>query len=90
MIADFTNGVFEMLGAVAVFVHCRQLYHDKLVRGVSWKATLFMVVWGYWNLYYYPHLDQWWSLGGAGLIALANTIWLVLMIYYILQEMKRV
>ena len=59
-----------------------------MVRGVSWMATTFFTSWGYWNLYYYPHLDQWWSFAGGVLIVVANTLWIGMMIYYIRQESR--
>jgi len=79
---DLINGTFELLGGYALWRNVRQLYQDKEHRGVTTGATAFFMSWGYWNLYYYPHLDQWWSFVGDLNIVAANTVWLVLMIYY--------
>jgi hypothetical protein len=86
MTADHVNGLFEMVGSVAIWLHVRRLMIDKQVRGASWGATAFFMAWGYWNLYYYPHLGQWASFVGGCSIVVANTAWLVLMLYYIARE----
>lgn len=79
---DFINGTFESLGGLFIFFSIEKLYKQKIVRGVSWVHAAFFSAWGYWNLYYYPHLDQWFSFwGGAGLVA-TNTIWLGQLLWY--------
>lgn len=81
-LADAINASFEVLAGVFVLMHCHRLYRDKAVRGASWVATAFFFAWALWNLYYYARLDQWLSyVGGIG-AALANGIWLGLMLYY--------
>jgi hypothetical protein len=83
---DGVNGLYELLAGAAVLMHCWRLYKDKKVRGASWIATAFFFSWGLWNLYYYPHLDQWLSfVGGLGIVA-ANCVWLTMMLYYIRNE----
>jgi len=79
---DFVNGLFEMLGGAFILNHCRVLYRDKMVRGVSIISTAFFFAWGVWNLYYYPHLDQWWSFAGGLVIVLGNCLWVGMMLYY--------
>jgi hypothetical protein len=79
---DFVNGLFEMLGGAFILNHCRVLYRDKMVRGVSIISTSFFFAWGVWNLYYYPHLDQWWSFAGGLVIVLGNCLWVGMMLYY--------
>ena len=83
---DAVNGSFEFLGALAIARHCYVLYQHKLVRGVSWASTLFFFTWGVWNVYYYPHLGQWWSFAGGLAICAMNFLWVSLMAYYILRE----
>lgn len=83
---DAANGSFELLAGVFILLHCRRLYKDKVVRGTSWIATAFFFMWGLWNLYYYPHLNQWLSfVGGLGIVV-ANSLWLGMMLYYIRRE----
>ena len=82
MVADLVNGLFEFFGSIALWLNVRQVYRDKGYSGVTSLATAFFVLWGYWNLYYYPSLGQWWSFAGGCSIVTANTIWLYLMFYY--------
>jgi hypothetical protein len=63
--ADITNGLFEFGGAWFIYGHIRKLLADKLVRGVYWPATAFFAAWGWWNVYYYPSLGQWFSFAGG-------------------------
>ena len=79
---DVVNGSFELIGGIALWQNVRQLLKDQRTRGVTWTATAFFMSWGYWNLFYYPHLDQWWSFVGGLNIVAANTVWLALMVYY--------
>ena len=82
MISDLTNGAFELLAAVMVLNHCRVLYRDKAVKGISILSTAFFASWGAWNLYYYPSLGQWWSFAGGVGIVLANALWVALLLRY--------
>ncbi len=79
---DITNGLFEILGAVAIFGHVRRVLKDKAVAGVSIMSTVFFASWGFWNLYYYPHLGQWASFAGGLAIVLGNICWIAGMVYY--------
>ena len=83
---DKINGLFELMGGVFILLHCLRLYHDKKVRGVSFIATAYFVLWGYWNIYYYPHLEQWVSFAGGLTIVAMNTLWITMMLYYIRKE----
>lgn len=82
MSPDVINGSFELLGGLVIFQNVRRLLKDKQIRGVDWKVTAFFTAWGFWNLYYYPHLEQWFSFAGGVLIVLANVVWLALAIHY--------
>ena len=83
MSPDLINGFFEFVGSAMLWRNAWQLHKDKMVKGVHWNATAFFAAWGYWNLYYYPHLDQWWSFAGGVSIVIANTVWLAQMVYYL-------
>lgn len=82
MSADLFNGLFEMIGGVFVLNHCRAVWRDKAVAGVSIASTIFFTSWGVWNLYYYPNLSQWWSFAGGLVIVAANCLWVALLIKY--------
>ena len=79
---DLLNGVFESVGSIFTWYNVYILYKDKQVKGFSKLVFAFFVLWGYWNLYYYPSLHQWLSfIGGISLVC-ANTVWIFLAIYY--------
>lgn len=86
MTPDAINGSFEWFGAFFIYLSCIKLYRDKVVRGVSWLTMSFFMTWGFWNLYYYPHLDQWISFAGGVGIVLTNTIYVGQLIYYTRKE----
>jgi hypothetical protein len=79
---DKVNATFELFGGLLIALHCRKAIRDKEVRGTSLLAVAGFAVWGFWNLYYYPALDQWTSfVGGLGVVG-ANTAWAALIIRY--------
>lgn len=82
MTPDLINGVFEFVGSLALWANVYRLYVDKRTHGVTWYATGFFMLWGYWNLYYYPSLEQYWSFVGGVSIVVANTVWLGQMLWY--------
>jgi hypothetical protein len=79
---DLTNGIFELIGAVMLAFNVRKLYKDKMIRGVHWGPTGFFSAWGLWNIFYYPHLGQWFSFAGGVALVIFNIIWCGQMIYY--------
>lgn len=87
--ADGVNGTYEFLAGVFILNNCRVLFNDKKVRGVSIISTAFFTSWGYWNLYYYPSLNQWMSFVGGALLVIVNTLYVSLMIYYMRKEKER-
>jgi hypothetical protein len=86
---DKINGLFELTGGLFILLHCIKLYKDKKVRGVSFVATGYFVLWGYWNIYYYPFLEQWASFIGGLTIVVMNSVWIGMMIYYMKREKRR-
>ena len=62
--------------------HCRVILKDKTIKGVSVLSNIFFLSWGIWNLYYYPHLDQFWSFVGGAFLVSCNMLYVGLMIYY--------
>jgi hypothetical protein len=82
MIPDIVNGAFETCGAVASVPDIHRLRRDKNIRGVYWPTRIFFLVWGFWNLFYYPSLSQWYSFSGGVALTIANTIWCYLAFRY--------
>ena len=83
---DIVNGTFEMCGAPFIILSIIKLAKEKRVRGISWVHAGFFALWGYWNLFYYPHLNQWVSFIGGIAIVITNTIWLIQLVYYSNKE----
>ena len=81
-VADTINGTYEFLGGLFLLQNCYRLYQDKEVKGVTLISAAFFATWSWWNLYYYPSLNQWISFFGGLLIALTNATWVVMAIYY--------
>ena len=79
---DIVNGLFELFGGLVIWLNVARLVKDKEVKGVSWVVMAFFAVWGYWNLYYYPHLGQMFSFVGGFFVVAANTAWVVLFLHY--------
>ena len=83
---DNVNGLFELLGGFFILFSVLKLYKQKKVRGVSAIGISYFAAWGYWNIYYYPHLNQWFSFVGGLFVVLINTFWLGQIIYYLRKE----
>lgn len=79
---DIVNGSYESLGGIFIALSCIKAWKDKDVKGVSWLHVAFFTTWGYWNLFYYPHLGQWVSFWGGIVVTAMNTLWVVLLLYY--------
>ena len=79
---DAINGSFELAAGVFTLNNCRVLYEHKQARGVSLLSTAFFTLWGCWNLYYSPALDQPLSFYGAVFIVAANALYLGMMFSY--------
>ena len=81
-IPDLVNSTFEFGGSLAVLVSILDVIHSQQVHGVSWVTVMFFTIWGYWNIYYYFHLGQMFSWTAGILVTLANTSWVILLMYY--------
>lgn len=79
---DIINGSFEFFGGILYIINVRRLIKDKEVKGVSWVPVMFFTFWGFWNLYYYPSLNQVFSFVGGIVIVSVNLLWLSLVFYY--------
>lgn len=83
MTPDQINAVYEFVGALLICLSIRRLAIDGEVKGVSLWPVTFFATWGFWNLFYYPYLSQWWSFAGGLLMVTTNSIWLLQMAYFI-------
>ena len=79
---DTINGMFELVGSALTWMSVYRVWKDKGYAGVYAPAVVLFFVWGFWNLFFYPHLGQWMSfLGGVSLVV-ANLFWVLFMFYY--------
>lgn len=85
---DLINGTFEALAGLMVLNHCRVLMKDRAVAGVSIASVIFFTLWGVWNIWYYPHLGQIWSMVGGIFVVLANIIYVALLIRFADSDMS--
>ncbi len=88
MTPDMVNGLFEVIGGTLLFLNAWRIHKDKVVKGVSLLPCLFFTAWGYWNMYFYPAMDAWYSLYGGVVVASANTVWISMVIHYKLYPAK--
>lgn len=72
---DAVNGLFELTGALLVWMNVWRVVRDRGYAGVYPPAIAFFFAWGLWNLFYYSDLEQWWSLIGGSLLVVANLHW---------------
>jgi len=86
---DLTNGLFELIGSIFVWINIYKIHQDKIVKGIYWPFSIFFAMWGFWNLYYYPFLDQWLSFWAGLVMATGNVVW-VWMAYYYMSGTKRI
>jgi len=82
MTSDIINGGYKFLLGFFIFLNCVQLWKDKTVKGVRISPFICFALGSLWDLYYYPHLNQWVSLMGACHIVVWNIIWVILALYY--------
>jgi hypothetical protein len=79
---DYINGIFETAGSLFILMSIAKLRREKMVKGVDWKHIAFFTIWGFWNMYYYPSLNQLMSFYGGIAIVVTNAVWVCMMIYY--------
>lgn len=73
---DLINAAFEFCGFIAVIPTIIEANRTKEIKGVSIITVLFFASWGFWNVFYYPSLNQEWSAYAAILLAAVNCVWL--------------
>lgn len=84
MLADYVNAAFEACASLAILNHARAVWVSKQARGVSMVSTCFFTAWGFWNVYYYPHLGQRFSFYAGIAVLFAQGAWLGI-IWYVRQ-----
>ena len=79
---DAVSGAFSTLSGFMLWNNVRMLYKHKKVKGMSILTVCFFTTWGFWNLYYFPFLKQWWTFAGGFVILSANVVWVYLSLRY--------
>lgn len=79
---DIINGSFEFISGLFLWYNVYKLHQHKCVHGVSLLTFLYFTIWGYWNLYYYPALNQLCSFTSSFLVVSANTVWIIMAYKY--------
>ena len=83
---DQINAIFEFGMAFAISLSVLRLYRDKHVKGWSIGAVAWPTAWGFWNLYYYPSLKQWWSFTAGIAVVTVNSMWIILALIYTIKH----
>jgi len=79
---DLINALFEFCATLFVLNNCRVVLKHKFVSGVSVVSCAFFMLWGLWNVYYYPTLGQVYSFYCGVAVLVSNIIYVGLLIYY--------
>ncbi len=79
---DIINGFFEIIACIITWLNIYKIEKDKIVKGIYWPTNLFFLIWGLWNLYYYPSLEQYFSFYMGLALAFSNIIWVYLAYKY--------
>jgi hypothetical protein len=72
---DVINALFQLGGAIAAWKNVQMIWKERQVKGVFWPLTIYYAVWGLWNLVFFSHLAQWWSLASGTLLVSGNLVW---------------
>lgn len=74
--ADQVNAIISVIGSGFLWANVYSLYKEKEVKGVHWGSVAFFTALGFWNLFFYSTLHQWYSMvaGVSGVVA--NIVWL--------------
>jgi hypothetical protein len=79
---DIINAMFELGGLIAILFSIRQVLKDKQVKGIHWATVALFATWGFWNLFFYSGLAQWFSFGAAACLGVAQFAYVALLIYF--------
>ena len=85
---DLVNALFEILSSIFILLSILRLYQDKVVCGVPAFHVVFFWLWGTWNIFYYPYLDQTASFICAIIVLAMNSLWAGMLVYYIKRPVE--
>ncbi len=79
---DYINAIFEFGAILGIYGHIFQIKKDKVVKGTYIPTVVFFTSWGFWNIYYYPSLQQWFSALAGSILAILNCYYVYLLLKY--------
>lgn len=79
---DIINASFELGGGLMVIPSILNIMKTKSADGIATSTITFFTLWGIWNVYYYPAMEQPLSATAAVLLTTANLTWWSLIIRY--------
>ena len=82
MIVDTINALFQFLAGVMVWIAVADIWSKRAVAGHTILTATFFFVWSLWSLVFFFQLDQWVSLGAAGLTFFAQAGLISSVIYF--------
>lgn len=86
---DIVNSIFFFATSAFVWMNVGKLIKDKAVRGVRLLPGVFFSISTIWGMYYYYQIGQMGGFIGITLLAMGNTVWIALAIYYELIKKEK-
>ena len=82
MIIDLINSLFQLSAGILTWLNIIKIRKDKDTKGMSLVPLFIYCSMGYWNIYFYHHINKPISLIAGLSITAANTIWVLHILYY--------
>jgi hypothetical protein len=79
---DLINGLLEAVASVATGINIVRILIDKTTKGITVFSQVFYYLWSIWNVYFYFTFQTSFSFLASISLALASTIYIILVIYY--------
>lgn len=73
---DSITSFFQVGAILFLLMNIRKLLKDGESKGVSIWMIVYFTAWGYWGIYMFWTLGQFWSMIANTGVALAHTLWL--------------
>jgi hypothetical protein len=86
---DLINALFQLGGALAAWKNVQHLWRDRQIRGIFWPLTIYYAIWGLWNLAFFSHLAQWWSLASGTMLVSGNIVWSSIALHHHLKKTRQ-
>ena len=83
---DMFNALVGIGGSMFLWMNVVSLYKERVVKGVHWGSVAYFSLVGFWNLFYYSNLSQWWSMFAGISSVVANIVWLGMALTFRIQK----